>query len=199
MRAEVVGGISVSLLQVMKPLTDAEVKVVENHLLAAIEKKPHSAVLKMHLAALLDKRGEYAKAADQYREVLRVEPNNVVALNNLAWMLALRGNNATEALTHINKAVHGMGRRADLLDTRGLVHLRLENLADAVADFEEATKDAPTPSRLFHLAWAYHKDNNTTKARDFLKQAKDKGLNVANLHPYEQNECRELLASYSLR
>jgi tetratricopeptide (TPR) repeat protein len=92
-----------------------------------------------------------------------------------------------------------MGRRADLLDTRGLVNLKLEKLADAVADFEEAAKEAPTPSRLFHLAWAYHKESNATKAREILTQAKEKGLKVALVHPIEQQICRELLTAYGLR
>jgi Tfp pilus assembly protein PilF len=180
----------------MKPLTDEQVKAVEKHLLTAVANNPRSVVLKMHLSGLFDKLGDYDKAADQYREVLKVEPNNVVALNNLAWMLALRGGDPNEALTYITKAVKGLGRRADLLDTRGLVYLRLKNHAQAVADLEEASKESPTPARLFHLAWAYHDQSNTTKARETLKRAKEKGLKVAELHPSEQKDCRDLLSRY---
>jgi tetratricopeptide (TPR) repeat protein len=196
---EVIGGVSVALLNAMSPLSDAQVAAVQKHLSRAVEKNPRSVALKLHLSALYDKRGDYEKAAEQYREVLKVEPNNVVALNNLAWMLALRGGDRREALGYITKAVNGIGRRADLLDTRGLVYLKLENHAEAVADFEEATKEAPTPSRLFHLAWAYHKESNKAKAREVLKQAKEKGLKVASLHPVEQKDCRDLLTAYGLR
>ncbi len=196
---EVVGAVSVSLLSVMKPLTDAQVATVEKHLLHAAGKNSGSVVLKLHLAALFDKRGQYEKAAEQYREVLKVEPNNFVALNNLAWMLALSDGDRREALSLITQAVNGMGRRADLLDTRGLVNLKLEKLADAVADFEEAAKEAPTASRLFHLAWAYHKESNAAKAREILKQATEKGLKIAAVHPIEQQICRELLSEYGLR
>src|SRR5262249_33503641 len=117
---EVIGGVSVSLLNAMSPISDAHVAAVQNHLSKAVEKNPRSVVLKLHLSALFDKRGDYEKAAEQYREVLKVEPNNIVALNNLAWMLALRGGDRREALGYITKAVNGIGRRADLLDTRGL-------------------------------------------------------------------------------
>jgi tetratricopeptide (TPR) repeat protein len=196
---EVVGAVSVSLLNVMTPLTDAQVAAVEKHLQEAAANNRRSVVLKLHLAALFDKRGQYEKAADQYREVLKFEPNNFVALNNLAWMLALSGGDRREALGYITKAVNGMGRRADLLDTRGLVNLKLDKLSEAVADFEEAAKEAPTPSRLFHLAWAYHKDNNSPKAKEVLKQAQEKGLKVNAVHPIEQKDCRDLLMAYGMR
>jgi Tfp pilus assembly protein PilF len=195
---EVVGGVSVGLLRVMNP-TDAQVETVEKHLLEAVTKKPKSVVLKMHLADLYDKRGQYDKSAEQYRKVLADEPNNVVALNNLAWLLATRDGDADKALEHITRAVNGMGRRADLLDTRGLVHLRRKDLSKALEDLKEASTDAPTPTRLYHLALAYHREGNTTRARELLAQAREKGLKVAGLHPIEQKQCQELLTKYSLR
>lgn len=40
------------------------------------------------LAMLYEKRGEVGKAANIYRRILSIEPDNAVALNNLAWILA---------------------------------------------------------------------------------------------------------------
>jgi Tfp pilus assembly protein PilF len=195
---EVVGAVSVSILRVMNP-SDAQVAAVEGHLRAAIAKKPESTVMVLHLANLYDKRGQYDKAAESYREVLKREPNNVVALNNLAWLLAHRSEEAREALEFIDRAVNGMGRRADLLDTRGLVHLALKDTKKAVADLKDATNEGATPARLFHLARAHHEERDPKRAREALRQAKDKGLQVAELHPVEQDMARRLLDEYGLR
>jgi Tfp pilus assembly protein PilF len=195
---EAVGGVSVMLLRVMSP-TDAQVARVEKHLLAALRKKPQSNALRMHLADLYDKRGQYDRAADLYRAVLKSEPNNVVALNNLAWLLAHRSGDAEEALACIDRAVHGIGRRADLLDTRGVVHLARKDTARALADLREANGEGPTAARLFHLARAHHEERDAKRAREALRQAKEQGLQVANLHPVEQDLARRLLEEYGMR
>ena len=106
----------------------------------------------MHLADLNDLRGDYAKAEELYREILKDEPGNVVALNNLAWLLAQKTGEGAEALQCVEAAVNGIGRRADLLDTRGTVRLSLGQNAAALADFADAVSDTPTAARLFHLA-----------------------------------------------
>jgi Tfp pilus assembly protein PilF len=195
---ELIGGVSVALLRVMKEIKDSQVARVEEHLKKAIAEKPESTVLKMHLADLYDRRGRYAEAEAQYREVLKIEKNNVVALNNLAWMIAVRDGDAEEALRHINKAVNGIGRRPDLLDTRGLVNLRRKETEKAIADLKEAAAEAPTPTRLFHLAQAHHLAKQPTAARQALRQAKERGLEVATLHPVEQQACKELLEEYDI-
>lgn len=195
---EAVGGVSVALLRVMNP-TDSQVAAVEKHLQGAIAKKADSTVLLMHLSDLCDKRGQYDRAADLYRQVLRREPNNVVALNNLAWLLAQRAGDAGTALEHINKAVAGMGRRADLLDTRGVVHLARKDAASAVADLKEASTESPTPTRLFHLALAHHENRDAARAREVLRAACDKGLQVTSLHPIEQDRARSILQEYGMR
>jgi tetratricopeptide (TPR) repeat protein len=195
---EAVGGVTVALLRVMKP-TDAQVKRVEGYLTKAIEAHPQSTVLLMHLCDLHDQRGRYDDAVATYRKVLAQEPNNVVALNNLAWLLAQRSGDASEAMQYITTAVSGLGRRADLLDTRGLVHMALKQPDKAVADLKEATTDAPTPTRLFHLARAHHEARDRANARRVLRQAKERGLEVATVHPVEQETCRQLLVEYGIR
>jgi Tfp pilus assembly protein PilF len=191
---ELLAGISTSLLQVMKP-EDRQVAAVEKRLRKAMEAKP-SVMLKLQLADLLDRRGDYVEAAKLYKEVLKKEPNNFVALNNLAWMLAHGGGDAKQALDHVNKALAGMGRRADLLDTRGLIYLALKEPAKAVEDLKEAAGDGKSPHRLFHLARAYHANRDKDAARDTLKRARDNGLEVASLHPVEQKAAQELLKEY---
>jgi tetratricopeptide (TPR) repeat protein len=192
-KSEVAGGASVAILRSMTP-TDAQVKRLEEKLIAAIDKDKESTVLLLHLADLYDLRGRYPEAEDLYKRVLNTkqDSNNVVALNNLAWLLAHRDGGAAQALDYIQAAVNGIGRRADLLDTRGVVYLKLGKHDAALADFKEANDDAPTPTRQFHLAKAYYESRNRAAAVDILKKA-PKDLLPDGVHPTEQEECRRLL------
>ncbi len=204
---EVCGGASVAVLRMMSP-RDEQVQRLEKRLRDAIDankkKKIRSPVLQLHLADLYDLRGRYAEAERLYAEVLEEgnEPNNAVALNNRAWLLAHREGGANEALASIQKAIDGIGRRADLLDTRGLVYLKLGKADTALADLEEAVAEAPTPTRLFHLAKAYQQTRDPARARQVIEQAQallktNKPLPGA-MHPTEQEECRRLLVELKI-
>jgi tetratricopeptide (TPR) repeat protein len=200
-RPEVAGGASVAVLRALEP-TDDQVRRLERRLRDAIAANPKLTVLKLHLADLYDLRGHYPEAERLYRDVLadRNEPHNVVALNNLAWLLAHRDGGASDALTLIETAVNNAGRRADLLDTRGLVYLKLGKYEQALADFKEANADTPTPTREYHLARAYFEMKDRVTATRRLKEAQDRLLAGSGpglpglMHPTEQEDCRRLMA-----
>jgi len=199
-RPEAVGGVSVALLRSMKP-AEEQCQRVEAWLKEAITRNPRVMALHLHLADLYDQRGRLPEAEDQYRIILRPdnEPNNVVALNNLAWLLAHKPSDGAEALQRINTAVTGLGRQADLLDTRGVVYLALGKTEEALADFREATAEAASPARLFHLARAHLKARDTANARKALGQAKTLGLKPESLHPVEQALCRQMLQELQMQ
>ncbi|MHB1423267.1 MAG: tetratricopeptide repeat protein [Gemmataceae bacterium] len=206
--SEVVGGASVAVLRGMQadgaPASHEQVLTIEKHLNKALESNPKSVVLMLHLAELYDQRGRWDDAESMYRRVLQPEnePKNIVALNNLAWLLAQRSSDPDkhqEALTRIEAAVAGIGRRADLLDTRGLVHLKLGHDAAALADFRAAAADMPSPTHLFHLARAHYKASDKTNASKTLKLAQEQGLQASLLHPSEQREYQKLLMELKIR
>ena len=73
--------------------------------------------------------GETQKAVEQYREVIRLQPDSVGAMNNLAWMLAT----APEAtLRNGPEAIRLAERAADL--TRRRSARELDTLAAAYAE-----------------------------------------------------------------
>jgi tetratricopeptide (TPR) repeat protein len=194
---EVAGGLSVALLRSMKP-RDEEVLEVETWLRKTATKHPDTVVLHIHLADMYDLRGRYAEAEAEYRKVLDREPGNVVALNNLAWLLGHRKDEAARALPLIDDAVRGQGRRADLLDTRAVILLALGKTDAALSDLKEAVEADATPTRLFHLAQALHQSRDRDRTLQQLREAKALGLTPALLHPVEQQVCRELLAEYGV-
>jgi tetratricopeptide (TPR) repeat protein len=195
---EAAGGVTVALLRVMKP-TDAQVARAEGWLKEAIDKHAKNMALRMHLADLYDLRGRYAESEREYRVVLKEEPGNVIALNNLAWLLVNNGNGGGEALPLIDAAVNGLGRRPDLLDTRGLVYLKLNRVDEALADLKESTADTPTPTRLYHLARALQLAKEKDAAKKALQDAVKLGLVVAGLHPIEQQDCKRLLEEFKVQ
>ena len=147
----------------MRP-TEQPLKPVEAHLKAAVQKEPKSVNLLVQLGDVLDLAGSYQEAEEKYREALKLEPNNVLALNNLAWLLAQRADRAEEALVLINKSIEKMGPRGELLDTRPVVYLKLGKTAEAEADLQEALKETSTPARNFHLAQVLALANNREAA-----------------------------------
>ncbi len=198
---EVIGGASVAILRSMQAegaqASHEQVLAIEQHLNKALESKPKSVVLMLHLAELYDQRGRWDEAESMYRRVLQPEnePKNIVALNNLAWLLVQRSSDPQkhqEALVRIESAIAGIGRRADLLDTRGLVLMKLGQDGAALADFREAAADMPTPAHLFHLARAHFKASDKSNASKALKLAAEQGLQDSLLHPSEQSEYRRM-------
>ena len=70
---------------------------------------------RMELAIQLDKAGKFAEALQEYREAVRLYPNDPVALNNLAWSLAANSRqelrNGREAVQLASKAVELTGQQ----------------------------------------------------------------------------------------
>jgi tetratricopeptide (TPR) repeat protein len=205
---EVIGGASVALLRTMQnagaPASDEQVATIEQHLTKALESKPKSVILMLHLSELYSQRGRWDEAEAMYRRVLQPEnePKNIVALNNLAWLLVQRSSDPQkhrEALMRIESAVAGIGRRADLLDTRGLVQMKLGDTAAALADFRDAVADMPSPAHLFHLARAHYRSSDKTNAFKLLKKAQEQGLQASLLHPSEQSEYQRMLMELKIR
>jgi tetratricopeptide (TPR) repeat protein len=198
-RPEAISGATVALLRTIKA-SDEDCKEVQAWLGKLIDANPKKMVLHMHLANLYDYRGMYREAEQEYREILKPgnEPNNVVALNNLAWLLALQTGRADEALEIVTKAIYNAGRRPELLDTRGVILLNLGRAEEAVVDLKEVAADAPSAIRLFHLARAYQAVKDRVNATHTLRKSKEMGLQTESMHPVEQEACKKLLSDLKL-
>lgn len=180
--------------------SSAQQQQVERWLTDAVKQNPNARPrLLVYLADLRDLQGRYAEAIKLYREVLTAEPQNVVALNNLGYLLALHGNAPAEALELLNRAIAQAGPTPELLDTRAVIQLKLGQPDRAIKDLEAALADAPLAAFSYHLAQAHHSARNTTAARDALLKAKDLGLEANHLHALERPTYQQLHAELAPR
>lgn len=72
------------------------------------------------LLGMAQKKGGHAELAEKaYRQALEIEPNNIVALNNLAWIPMMTPERAGEAVGYAKKAAEAAPKMGQVLDTLG--------------------------------------------------------------------------------
>jgi uncharacterized protein (TIGR03790 family) len=101
----------------------------------AVKTAPDFVAARLHLAGILERTAEYARATSEYREILRVNPKHVVALNNLAYNLGVREGQPQEA--------RPLARRAFLLSPNNVL------IADTLAWVEHLTGNSEEAARLY--------------------------------------------------
>jgi tetratricopeptide (TPR) repeat protein len=159
----------------------------------AAHAKPESVDISVSLADLRDAQGRYAEAEQKYRDILARAPRNTLAMNNLAWLLALNGGDRTEALRKIDEAIDIRGPEGNLLDTRGVILLTAGDTAQAVSVLTAAVAQDPQRERYFHLAQAQEKAGNTLEAMRAMRKARELGLTKKDLHRLEAGQFDVLI------
>jgi uncharacterized protein (TIGR03790 family) len=110
----------------------------------------------LQLAALHDIAREFDQAIERYRQVLTNEPRNSVALNNLAYNLAVHKDQPADALPLAEKARQVAPANPLIVDTLGWVHHLAGNHREALRFLAQAAQGAPqNPDIRLHLASAY--------------------------------------------
>ncbi len=168
---------------------------VENWLTKAQKAAANPVPLWVARADLLDLQGQYVEAISIYRQVLARDPGHLVAMNNLAWLLALTQRSA-ESLDWIQKALNITGPNPELLDTRGIVLLTLNRTKEALSDLEHAVELGGTPAIYFHLARAQLQAQNRAGAVHAFARARTDGLSHDLIHPLERGELQRLQTAF---
>ncbi|MCP4468124.1 MAG: PEP-CTERM system TPR-repeat protein PrsT [Halieaceae bacterium] len=115
-----------------------------------IKDHPRDVNVQSALASHFQATGDTASATFHYQKVLAINPNNVIALNNLAWNM--RDVNILRAMSFIERAV-ALSPAPAVLDTQAyLQHLAGDNVA-ARYTIRQALADVPDePSMRYHSA-----------------------------------------------
>ncbi len=124
------------------------------------------------LALSLDGMGQKTNARQIYESALKADPNNGVALNNLAYLLAEGGGDLDQALTFAQRAKQLLPNVGEVSDTLGLIYLR-KNLSDNAIDiFKELVNREPGRSTYrYHLGMAFSQKGDRPRALSELQQA----------------------------
>jgi tetratricopeptide (TPR) repeat protein len=138
---------------------------------------PTSVDARVGLATTLYQSGDAPRAERLWREVLEKHPNEVRALNDLAWVLQEHDQRYDAALELANKGLRLAPDHLDLLDTRGTILANLpDRLAEAKSDFERLAGlpscDAPRRAKaLLQLGRICAKLSDLPQARQYLEKA----------------------------
>ena len=137
---------------------------------------------------VLWEQGRSQEAEKLLRQVLSSDPDNVDALNSLAWLLAFRNpQGADGAVELIDRAIEKSGASSALIDTRAVALIQAGRPDQAVHELRAAqTADPKYMSLALHLAWAYQSIGKIEEARQAFRQAEQCGLNPAIRDPFER-------------
>ncbi|MFG0254565.1 MAG: hypothetical protein ACF787_05645 [Rhodopirellula sp. JB053] len=99
-------------------------------------------------------QGNYQSAIKTFSQALKVKPTSIRALNNLAMAYSEIPERASQGLAPIETALNLTNQNPELLDTKGVVLMASNRLAEAEAIFEEAFTASNEPRHQFHVVLA---------------------------------------------
>ncbi len=130
-------------------------------------------------AVRAEERNDVATAIENYERAVRQGDRSGVAANNLAWLYAKLGTNLDRALELAQSAMSMSPNNPAVLDTVGVVRLRLRKYSEAIKALESAKQIAgenPGDRRLLaqirqHLTEAYLRAGQTDAAQVLAEEA----------------------------
>jgi tetratricopeptide (TPR) repeat protein len=138
---------------------------------------PGNATILNALVSMLTVAGRKNEARTACENALRVDSENPIALNNLAYVIAeSAGGDLNEALTFAQRANRKLPQQPDIADTLGWIYLK-KNLPDnALEIFQANVARAPANARYrYHLGMALYQKGDKAHAKQELQTALTNG------------------------
>ena len=177
-------------------------KTAEDILRVILEKDSNCTEAMSVLAVLLQSTSRTVESVALYQKVLTLQPDNVVAINNLAWMMCEEHGKYQQALELAQSGLAKTPDYVDLIDTRGVIYYRLGEFNKAVQDFTRCIElyPAETPSAVasyFHLGRAFAGLRQKDKAAESFKKALELNAQIGGLSGADIVEAKRLLKELS--
>ena len=149
---------------------DQAVQVIQ----VGLKANPDSEELHMLLASAYSTQGQIDPAITAYDGVLRLNPRNLLAANNLAVLL-VDYKEDPESLQRAFALSRDFEKEAPhplFLDTLGWVRFKMGQQEDALRLMKDAVAKSPeVPTLNYHLGMAFYQSGKTAEARAYLSKA----------------------------
>ena len=161
-----------------------------NSLEKARQGQPTNTALTTNLGQLYEQVNKNDVARKYYEMSIKVDPNNALALNNLAYMISQTNGDLDQALTYATRAKQRLPDHAEINDTLGVIYIK-KNLTDnAIDTFRTLVVKVPqNPTYHYHYAEALMQKGDRENAKKECQTAlADKPKKQ------EETEIRQLMA-----
>ena len=163
------------------------------HLRRAVELSPNDPATALALALLYEKMGKPNAAVPIYEKILELNPDDLNALNNLAYRLVEDGKDLNRGLQLAARALQLKPADPDIEDTMALAYIKKSQHPGAIEILIDIIRRNPDHPNLavfqYHLGMAYAGAGNHVAAR----RALDAALS-ANPSPDDKKAIQALLA-----
>lgn len=134
---------------------------------------PNDTAALLQLGMMIDGTpGHPDQAQPIYEQILKIRPDNAVALNNLAFIKAEKGVDLDQALTMAQRALQQRPNSVAFADTLGWVYVRKNVSDEAVKIFADLISKQPSnPTFHYHYAMALLLKGDRPSARRELETA----------------------------
>jgi len=155
---------------------DEAAKTIEKGRAAASQPTERVHVL-TYLGTLKMLAGQGEEATGLFRQALSIDKDHMIALNNLAYLLAEDLARPKEALVHARRAAELNPDSVGVLDTLGWCLTLAGDHQKGLDVLKEAYSKQPIPPLCYHLAETYRRMERVDAAREIA----EKGLKLAEL------------------
>jgi len=127
---------------------------------------PENAAVATNLALLYEAADNLPKARTYYEKAIKIDQNNPLALNNLAYLITETNGDLNQAMTYATQAKLKLPNFLEVSDTIGWIYLK-QNVSDsAVDEFKRLVVQAPmNPIYHYHYAMALKQKGDTVDAK----------------------------------
>ena len=158
-----------SLAQV--DISEGKLDDARRMLAGRVSANPPDLSSRLMLAAVEVQASNYLEAVEHYRKVIELDDRNVMALNNLAFLLAEYAKQPDEAVKYALRAKEIAPESATILDTLGWAYYRKGLYRVAIQHLELALSKEPSALRKGHLGAAYIKAGDRERGWAMIEAA----------------------------